>query len=127
MYFKRVLNYVFSFKKYFLLNILFSVFYALFSAVAFLSLMPMLEVLFNGVNDIKEKPQLELSNNLGEYIENWLNFQVSSFAADDNQKAIDYASAASCLKHTIKGDFNLVSIQEIEKLISGDASGRVSR
>ena len=46
---------------------------------------------------------------------------------DDNQKAIDYASAASCLKHTIKGDFNLVSIQEIEKLISGDASGRVSR
>ena len=88
MYFKRVLNYVFSFKKYFLLNIIFSVFYALFSAVAFLSLMPMLEVLFNGVNDIKEKPQLELSNNLGEFIENWLNFQVSSFAADDNQKAI---------------------------------------
>ena len=88
MYFKRVLNYVFTFKKYFLLNILFSVFYALFSAVAFLSLMPMLEVLFNGVNDIKEKPQLELSNNLGEFIENWLNFQVSSFAADDNQKAI---------------------------------------
>ena len=88
MYFKRVLNYVFSFKKYFLLNILFSVFYALFSAVAFLSLMPMLEVLFNGVNNIKEKPQLELSNNLGEFIENWLNFQVSSFAADDNQKAI---------------------------------------
>ncbi len=88
MYFKRVLNYVFAFKKYFLLNILFSVFYALFSAVAFLSLMPMLEVLFNGVNDIKEAPQLELSNNLGEFIENWLNFQVSSFAADDNQKAI---------------------------------------
>ena len=86
MYFKRVLNYVFSFKKYFLLNILFSVFYALFSAVAFLSLMPMLEVLFNGVNDIKEKPQLELSNNLGEFIENWLNYQVSSFAVDDNQK-----------------------------------------
>ena len=88
MYFKRVLNYVFSFKKYFLLNIIFSVFYALFSAVAFLSLMPMLEVLFNGVNNIKEKPQLELSNNLGEFIENWLNFQVSSFASDDNQKAI---------------------------------------
>ena len=88
MYFRRVLNYVFSFKKYFLLNILFSVFYALFSAVAFLSLMPMLEVLFNGVNDIKVEPQLELSNNLGEFIENWLNFQVSSFAADDNQKAI---------------------------------------
>ncbi len=88
MYFKRVLNYVFTFKKYFLINIIFSVFYALFSAIAFLSLMPMLEVLFNGVIDIREKPKLELSNNLGEFIENWLNFQVSSFAADDNQKAI---------------------------------------
>ncbi|MFL2602369.1 MAG: ABC transporter ATP-binding protein [Flavobacteriaceae bacterium] len=71
-----------------MLNILFSVLYAFFSAVAFLSLMPMLEVLFNGINKINEKPTLELSSNLGDFIENWLNYQVSSFAADDNQKAI---------------------------------------
>lgn len=45
----------------------------------------------------------------------------------DDQKALDYAVAASCLKHTIKGDANLVTIPEIEKLISGDASGRVAR
>ena len=88
MYFKRILKIVFTFKKYFMLNILFSVLYAFFSAVAFLSLMPMLEVLFNGINKINEKPTLELSSNLGDFIENWLNYQVSSFAADDNQKAI---------------------------------------
>ena len=46
---------------------------------------------------------------------------------NDNQKALDFAVAASCLKHTIKGDVNLASLQEIEKLMSGDASGRVSR
>jgi 2-dehydro-3-deoxygluconokinase len=40
---------------------------------------------------------------------------------------LDYAVAASCLKHTIKGDANLVTIAEIEKLMSGDASGRVAR
>ncbi len=45
----------------------------------------------------------------------------------DDQKALDYAVAASCLKHTIKGDVNLVTIPEIEKLMSGDASGRVAR
>ena len=45
----------------------------------------------------------------------------------DDQKALDYAVAASCLKHTIKGDANLVTIPEIEKLMSGDASGRVAR
>jgi len=88
MHFKRVLKYVFHYKKYFSLNILFSVLYAFFSAVAFLSLMPMLEVLFNGTDNTIKKPSMEISNNLGDFIENWLNYQVSSFASNDNQKAI---------------------------------------
>ncbi|MEL6865273.1 MAG: sugar kinase [Bacteroidota bacterium] len=46
---------------------------------------------------------------------------------EDNQKALNFAVAASCLKHTIHGDANLVTIAEVEKLMSGDASGRVSR
>lgn len=45
----------------------------------------------------------------------------------DRQKALNFAVAASCLKHSIFGDFNLVSVDEVEKLMSGDASGRVSR
>ena len=46
---------------------------------------------------------------------------------DDKQQAINFAVAASALKHTIFGDFNLVSVAEVEKLMGGDASGRVSR
>lgn len=46
---------------------------------------------------------------------------------NDDQKALNFAVAASCLKHTIKGDFNLVTVEEVEKLMSGDASGRVIR
>ena len=46
---------------------------------------------------------------------------------NDDQKALNFAVAASCLKHTIKGDANLVTVAEVEKLMSGDASGRVSR
>ncbi len=45
----------------------------------------------------------------------------------DKQNAINFAVAASCLKHSIPGDFNLVSVDEVEKLMGGDASGRVSR
>jgi len=41
--------------------------------------------------------------------------------------ALNFAVAASCLKHTIKGDANLVSVAEVEKLMGGDGSGRVSR
>ena len=43
------------------------------------------------------------------------------------QKALDFAIAASCLKHTIYGDYNQVTVDEVEKLMGGDASGRVSR
>ena len=43
------------------------------------------------------------------------------------QDAIEFAAAASCLKHTIEGDFNLVSAGEVKKLAGGDASGRVQR
>ena len=45
----------------------------------------------------------------------------------DRQKALDFAVAASCLKHSILGDFNLVTVKEVEQLMAGDASGRVSR
>ena len=45
----------------------------------------------------------------------------------EDQKALDFAVAASCLKHTIKGDANLATVTEVEKLMGGDASGRVSR
>jgi len=46
---------------------------------------------------------------------------------EDDQNALDFAVAASCLKHTIKGDANLVTVEEVLKLMSGDASGRVVR
>jgi 2-dehydro-3-deoxygluconokinase len=46
---------------------------------------------------------------------------------EDCQKAIDFAVAASCLKHTIKGDFNMVGVEEVEQLMKGDRSGRVIR
>ena len=45
----------------------------------------------------------------------------------NQQKAIDFAVAASCLKHSIEHDFNMMSVAEVEALASGDASGRVRR
>ncbi len=45
----------------------------------------------------------------------------------DDQNALNFAVAASCLKHTIYGDANQVTVEEVQKLMGGDASGRVSR
>jgi 2-dehydro-3-deoxygluconokinase len=43
------------------------------------------------------------------------------------QDAVEFAAAAACLKHSIHGDFNLVSVDEVERLIGGVASGRIQR
>ncbi len=49
------------------------------------------------------------------------------FTGRHAQEALEFAVAASCLKHSIGGDFNLVSAAEVENLFGGDASGRVQR
>ena len=48
-------------------------------------------------------------------------------AYEDRQESLEFAVAASCLKHSISGDFNRVSVAEVEHLMGGDASGRVQR
>ena len=45
----------------------------------------------------------------------------------DDQKALDFATAASCLKHTIKGDYNQMTVKDVESLMEGNTSGRVKR
>ena len=46
---------------------------------------------------------------------------------NDHKKALEFAVAASCLKHSISGDFNRVDVSDVEKLMGGDGSGRVMR
>lgn len=48
-------------------------------------------------------------------------------AGYDNEGAVNYAAAASALKHTIEGDFNMVTVDEVKSLMGGNASGRVQR
>ena len=87
-------------------------------------------VLYDG-NTMYESPQYQITDIVdrvggGDSFMGGLIYGLLNYP-DDNQKALNYAVAASCLKHTIFGDANLVSIEEVEKLMGGDASGRVSR
>jgi 2-dehydro-3-deoxygluconokinase len=45
----------------------------------------------------------------------------------DDESALEFATAAGCLKHSVPGDFNVMSLDEVERLVEGDASGRVRR
>ena len=53
--------------------------------------------------------------------------EVRKFAVELDVEALEFAVAASALKHTINGDFNLVSVEEVEALAGGNANGRVQR
>lgn len=46
---------------------------------------------------------------------------------DDDARALEFATAASCLKHSVAGDFNRVTVQDVAGLLGGDGSGRVQR
>ena len=110
MFFARVIKNLKVFKKEFGLNVLFSALYALFSAIAFFSLMPMLEVLFNGTNQTIVKPTLDSSLNLGSFLENWLNYQVVVFSGDDNQKAILFVVFVVIFLFFLKNVFNYFAL-----------------
>lgn len=86
-------------------------------------------VLYDG-NELFQAPQYEITHIVdrvggGDSFMGGLIYGLLTY--NDDQKALNFATAASCLKHTIKGDFNMVTVAEVEKLMSGDQSGRVSR
>ena len=54
-------------------------------------------------------------------------FIYGSITYQDDQRALEFAAAASCLKHSILGDFNRVDVGEVETLMKGEGSGRVER
>ncbi len=87
-------------------------------------------VLYNG-KQLFESPRYDITHIVdrvggGDSFMGGLIYGLLTYTEDD-QKALNFAVAASCLKHTIYGDFNLATVDEVEKLMGGDASGRVSR
>lgn len=87
-------------------------------------------VLWNG-QQLYEAPTFQITHIVdrvggGDSFMGGLIYGLLTYEGDD-QKALNFAVAASCLKHTVYGDFNEVSVEEVEKLMGGDASGRVAR
>ena len=118
-YFKRIFRYAAPFKKYIFLNIFFNALYALFSALSFLSLMPMLEVLFGENNKTYSKPEFNDIYSLGNNLEGWLNYQVSNYAGQDPQKALIFVISAIIILFFLKNFFNYLAMFFITFLRNG--------
>lgn len=87
-------------------------------------------VLWDGTT-LYESPRYDITHIVdrvggGDSFMGGLIYGLLSYPGDD-QRALNFAVAASCLKHTIFGDYNQVTVAEVENLMKGDGSGRVSR
>lgn len=87
-------------------------------------------VLYDGENMYKS-PEYQITHivdrvGAGDSFMGGLIYGLLKYPGDD-QTALNFAVAASCLKHTIIGDANLVEVKEVERLMNGDGSGRVAR
>ena len=108
--FKKVFWLGKPYKRFIFLNIFFNILYAIFSALSFLSLMPMLEVLFGDSEKTYEKPNFENFLSFGKDFEAWLNFLVNSFANNDPNKALILVIITIVVLFFFKNLFNYLAM-----------------
>ncbi len=87
-FFKKIIYFAIPYKLYALLNILFNILYALFSALSFVALIPMLDVLFNTTEIIKDPPDYDNIFSLKEYIINFINYYISKTVIENPINAL---------------------------------------
>lgn len=101
------------------LNIFFNVLYALFSALSFLVLMPMLKVLFGKNKTTYEKPEFTGIGELSEYAQSYLNYEVTQYAGEDSHKALLVVISLILIVFLLKNLFNYAAMFFITFLRNG--------
>jgi len=119
-YFKKILRFALPYKKYGFLNIICNVFYALFSALSFIALIPMLDILFE---KDKAKPLIKPAysglSNLKDFYKDSLAYQVNQYAENDASKALFLVISLVILLFLLKNVFNYLAMYFITFLRNG--------
>ncbi|NNK09805.1 MAG: ABC transporter ATP-binding protein [Flavobacteriaceae bacterium] len=118
-YFKKILRFATPYKKYAFLNIFFNILYALFSALSFVALIPMLKVLFNQTTKIYSEPTYQGIGNLEEYLKGYLNYWVTTYSGEDEMKALVFVIALVLILFLLKNVFNYLAMYFITFLRNG--------
>ena len=118
-YFKKIFSYAGPFKLYIGLNIFFNIFYALFSAISFVAMIPMLNVLFDETPKVAEAPTFEDFSSIKEFVTDWVNFQVSSTVETDPHSALMLSIGLILVLFFLKNLFNYLALFFITFLRNG--------
>ena len=118
-YFKKILLFALPYKRYAFLNILFNILYAFFSALSFVALIPMLNVLFDKTPKVDVEPVYTGVLGLKNYIENTINYKVGSTLEENPLGALTIAIALILVLFFLKNLFNYLAMFFITFLRNG--------
>ena len=118
-YFRKIIYFALPYKKFAFLNIFFNILYAIFSALSFLALIPMLDVLFNTTKVVYEVPKYDGIINLKEFLINSLNYYISESVLSNPEEALLIAISLIILLFFLKNLFNYLALFFITFLRNG--------
>ena len=118
-YFTRVLKYGIEYYNYGVLNILFNILYAIFSALAFVSFIPMLDVLFKQTKTVYTEPEYGGFNNILEYTEDYFNYYLSNQLETDISSTLILVVGIVIFFFLMKNLFNYLALYNITFVKNG--------
>ena len=118
-YFKKILRFAKPYRKYGFLNIFFNILYALFSALSFAALIPMLDVLFIPEKKVFEEPPYTGITQLKDYLQEYINYRVTAYSGDDDMKGLVLVIGLVLVLFLLKNIFNYLAMYFITFLRNG--------
>ena len=118
-YFTKVLRYGLDYTYYGVLNIVFNILYAIFSALAFVSFIPMLDVLFKQTKEVYTEPEYSGISNLREYLEDYLNYSISRQLETDISSTLILVVGIVIFFFLMKNLFNYLALYSITFVKNG--------
>jgi len=118
-YFKKILQFARPYRKYGFLNIFFNILYALFSALSFAALIPMLDVLFKPQEKVLVEPVYEGFAKSKDYLQDYINYRITAYAGDEEMKALVLVIGLVLVLFLLKNAFNYLAMYFITFLRNG--------
>ena len=112
-YFTRVLKYGLDYTYYGVLNIVFNILYAIFSALAFVSFIPMLDVLFKQTKEVYIEPEYSGISNIREYLKDYFNYYISRQLETDISSTLILVVGIVIFFFLMKNLFNYLALYNI--------------
>ncbi len=118
-YFFKILRFGIPYRRYAFLNVFFNIFYALFSALAYVAMIPMMQILFGTTKKIYIKPTYQGLTNIKSFLEDFFNYKVTQYLEEDIGSALLFVIGMIIILFFLKNIFNYLAMFFITFLRNG--------